>query len=120
MFNINTAAAALEALDELDTQLRDGKVEPDQLNAYVLRRAEAWGVAHMFTRVEQAEKWATEHGADAKGVATAALAEVLDVLLEGPDDTWSGRGNDVRRAQYDGVRQAGKEIRRRLARTLDI
>ena len=34
---------------------------------------------------------------------------LLALLLDGADDTWSGRGNDVRRAYADGVRRAVAE-----------
>ena len=35
---------------------------------------------------------------------------LLTQVLNGADDTWSGRGNDGRRARYDGFRQAVREI----------
>lgn len=31
-------------------------------------------------------------------------------LLQGADDTWSGRGNDLKRAHHDGVRNATREV----------
>lgn len=39
----------------------------------------------------------------------AALEEVSITLFSGPDDAWSGRSNEVRRARYDGVRKATKD-----------
>lgn len=35
----------------------------------------------------------------------------LDILSAGADDTWSGRGNDVARARYDGMTSAAQELR---------
>jgi hypothetical protein len=38
--------------------------------------------------------------------------KATNMLLNGPDDGWSGRTNDVRRAQHDGlVRRASEIIR---------
>lgn len=33
------------------------------------------------------------------------VRELLRLVSRGPDDTWSGRANDVRRAYHDGVRR---------------
>lgn len=69
--------------------------------------------ANRMAEVEGAHKaWA---------IAAAILRGALDsgtvadptrlwaLLLDGADDTWSGRGNDVRRAYADGVRRAVSE-----------
>ncbi|HXJ66018.1 MAG TPA: hypothetical protein VNN79_19840 [Actinomycetota bacterium] len=37
-------------------------------------------------------------------------AMVTDKLIHGPDDTWSGRGNDLKRAQHDAVRHVAREL----------
>lgn len=42
------------------------------------------------------------------------LLAVMSLLVRGPDDTWSGRGNDVRRAFADGRREALDEVVRDL------
>lgn len=36
---------------------------------------------------------------------------VLDLLSTGADDSWSGRGNDVARARFDGMRSAAQDTR---------
>jgi len=36
---------------------------------------------------------------------------IIDLLIAGADDTWSGRGNDIRRARFDGIREACKKMR---------
>lgn len=48
------------------------------------------------------------------------LAEVTNDLANGPDDTWSGRSGDVRRAYYDGMRQAAKRIARAILMDTDL
>jgi hypothetical protein len=48
---------------------------------------------------------------DAQGCAPDTIRKWLTrTLLAGSDDTWSGRTNDVRRARFDGVREAASEI----------
>lgn len=34
----------------------------------------------------------------------------LDMMLNGADDSWSGRGNDAKRARFDGVRAACSDM----------
>ena len=41
---------------------------------------------------------------------------VTDSLLQGADDTWSGRGNDDRRAIHDAQRDAYREVLRLVRR----
>ena len=36
--------------------------------------------------------------------------EITDALVNGADDTWSGRGNDLQRVRYDALRQIAREI----------
>lgn len=49
------------------------------------------------------------------GAASEDVREtLLDELLRGADDAWSGRANDLRRATHDGVRVAIRDIIRAL------
>ena len=43
-------------------------------------------------------------------VADAVRNYMLDRMTEGAGDTWSGRGNDVRRARHEGLLDAAREI----------
>lgn len=36
------------------------------------------------------------------------VKHVTGYLLRGADDTWSGRGNDLKRAWFDGLREAAR------------
>jgi hypothetical protein len=38
------------------------------------------------------------------------VAYAVSVLGESPDDTWSGRRNDARRAYVDGRREAARDL----------
>lgn len=39
------------------------------------------------------------------------LAYLTDLLLQGPGDTWSGRGNDSKRVAADAIREAVRDLR---------
>jgi hypothetical protein len=45
------------------------------------------------------------------GTPAALQGQLLDMLIQGADDTWSGRRNDLARAKHDAVRD---QIRRVL------
>lgn len=49
---------------------------------------------------------------DARTTAIALIDAMSDALTLGADDEWSGRANDVRRARFDGVRAAAKDVLR--------
>jgi len=40
----------------------------------------------------------------------AIYGSLVDFLGAGADDTWSGRNNDLRRAHFDGVREAARRV----------
>ena len=54
----------------------------------------------------------TIHRMVAAGGVTAfdVMTALMSLVLAGPNDTWSGRGNDGRRAGFDGVIKAAAEI----------
>ena len=52
--------------------------------------------------------------AGAGDVAASLSSMLLDHLLRSPHDTWSGRGNDLRRAHRDGGVAACKRLRTEL------
>lgn len=43
-------------------------------------------------------------------IGPAILDSLTSKLLQGADDSWSGRGNDVARSQFDGFRNAARGI----------
>ncbi|GAA4680638.1 hypothetical protein [Nocardioides nanhaiensis] len=43
-------------------------------------------------------------------VVEAARTYLRDLILSGADDTWSGRGNDARRARHDGFLAGAREL----------
>lgn len=43
--------------------------------------------------------------------AAEAYESVVDLVLNGADDSWSGRGNDAKRAEFDGIREAVQNLK---------
>ena len=98
--------------------------EADKLRDYLAEAAEpiGRGLDLGATVAASANRMAEAEGAHkAWAIAAAILRGALDagtvadptrllaLLLDGADDTWSGRNNDVRRAYADGVRRAVAE-----------
>lgn len=70
----------------------------DRMASMVNDIAESEGEIRVLTLLANAEE---------RGKSKEEIKEALFRLaLRGPDDAWSGRGNDVRRALADGIRSA--------------
>lgn len=96
--------AAIRA--ELQQAAADDSV--NNINAKVIQLATAEGVHDVFS-LANALLEAGRSGAEVLENVTITL------LLAGADDTCSGRGNDARRARFDGVRSAISDLRYTLA-----
>ena len=82
------------------------------------------GQAAMLSRIEQEfsdiETWGREQqGWTTERVLTTKLSALAEMALADPDDTWSGRGNDARRARTDGAREILKDVLRQLRVEID-
>ena len=44
------------------------------------------------------------------GTHEKAMAHVVALMFNGADDTWSGRGNDAKRAKFDGYCEAANRM----------
>lgn len=74
----------------------------DELAATLVLLAEAEGAARAWGTIGMAVEHDPENGVPA----------AIDLLRQSPDDTWSGRTNDIKRAYNDGIRKvAGDFIR---------
>lgn len=82
----------------------------DRVNREVLSLAVAEGKRYIALLVHDVVKGWTEEGLSDGEIAHKINEAVLPVVLQGPDDTWSGRSNDARRAYFDGVRQAAQQV----------
>lgn len=73
------------------------KASPRDLAGMVNRLAEAQGTVRPLAVIREGL---------ASGASAATIkATLIGLLVNGPDDGWSGRTNDVRRAEYDGLRE---------------
>lgn len=98
---ISSAAYYKEALIE---QATAGKSAAN-LNNVIHAIAKAEGEERIWARLSQA---ATYHGEEF--TPEIANRETLEILAQGADDEWSGRGNDLQRSRFDGVRKAAAEV----------
>lgn len=70
--------------------------------------ANAEGQESTYALFVTAAEYAESQGED---VREAVRDAALRLLEAGADDEWSGRGNDARRARFDGVREAVRDVR---------
>ena len=91
-------------LIELATQGRSAQ----DIAASALRLAEAEGERDLWYRVLSVAKHAKLSSKEMN--KELALEVAFNMLANGADDTWSGRGNDARRAYFDGVREAATKV----------
>lgn len=71
------------------------------------------GLVNDLARLEgEANAWAhmlnaASHEADVTGLQV----RMMEMLAQGADDSWSGRGNDVQRSRFDGLRTVADKVR---------
>lgn len=101
MLFINNAKQAAEVVDRERQNLANGIAEgipAMDLARSVLSLAEAEGVHSVFQVVNRMK---------ARNAEDVDIREhLVSLIVRGADDSWSGRANDARRAQFDGVREA--------------
>lgn len=84
---------------------------PGQAYDWAMETAKIEGALEVVRTTEAAERNARAKGRDDQRVILAVLDALVTVLVEGPDDTWSGRGNDRRRSRFDGKLEAARSVR---------
>ncbi len=95
-----------KALQEaaLEGQLRD-------LGATVAALTVDEGKLKVWATAKQVVSWHQANSDLGEAGVLARLIEVgVDKLTNGADDGWSGRGNDLKRSEFDGIRQAASEL----------
>lgn len=107
MFGIATLAQAQEHYDTLAAKT----FEPRQAYDYSLDLAEAEGALDTFTIVESVRQGLTAKGWSQERILYGVMNAIARELEKGADDTWSGRGNEQKRAKFDGKREAARNIR---------
>lgn len=71
--------------------------------------AEAEGERAVWARLENVATRLVNQGQGEIEKETA-MSVVYGLLTNGADDTWSGRGNETKRAHFDGVRAAASKV----------
>jgi len=79
----------------------------DYLNDLVIKLAEAEGSTTAIIRVQRALQYQANHPENGD---VDWQQDLVDLILNGADDSWSGRGNDVKRAQFDGLRKQARRL----------
>lgn len=91
------------------TMAADAGTSAEDWARFANKVAEAEGAASVWARINNMVAHSVNQGVE---VTEAMLAEVVaDMLINGADDSWSGRTNDVKRARFDGVRSAASNVR---------
>lgn len=89
------------------TQMEQGRTADQSVDA-LLSLADAEGARDVWSKLATV---ATYHCKSGVEITEAQVMQVvMDLLTRGADDTWSGRGNDVKRAYFDGVRSAATRV----------
>lgn len=110
MFGIRNAAQAREALAKAEAEVVKVAQSGDlrELDSAANQVAFWHGYAAMLADVELYGAQADSSGVEGLQKQFALMQHVAEILAGGPDDGWSGRGNDARRARFDGAREAAK------------
>lgn len=106
---LDTACGMVVAYRERIVQAATNGEDLSDLGTFVTRLAEQEGARDLWARLAQAAKYTSTQGQEY--TAEMALATAFDLLSSGADDSWSGRGNDVARARFDGMRSAAQDAR---------
>lgn len=115
MFGVDTLAKAQKQLEDH----KNRTYKPEQAYDWAIRLAEYEGMVEMFTILDQIEAHGRKKGVSEDRIAFHLLEEIVNRLALGADDTWSGRGNERKRAYFDGVREAAREARYGIKRMFD-
>ena len=105
---VSCAMNAVSGSRQAITAAVTNSLRADQINKAVLDLAYAEGQQSYWALMLHVAKYVTSHGDD--DVAVALQKSTLKLLTQGADDVWSGRGNDVKRAQFDGLRAAAEVL----------
>lgn len=109
--NLDQAIATAEAFrKELAASAAAG-APLNQLAYEMVRVAEAEGALKVYRMVAVLDKNDTP--------VNERIEELTNMIAYGSNDNGSGRGNDIRRSEFDGVRQAVTRELGRMYRKLD-
>lgn len=76
---------------------------------FALKIAEAEGAAVAWARLVNVVNHNESHAIPVTEADVLSLA--FDLLSNGANDSWSGRGNDIKRARFDGMISAANDMK---------
>lgn len=82
----------------------DENATAENWGRFALQVAEAEGKAMAWSRLSHMATYKATKGEEVTQADVIGIA--FDILSGGADDSWSGRGNDIKRARFDGMRDA--------------
>jgi hypothetical protein len=117
---VHEAEKNLQAANErLENAVRDGQ-RAGSITDYLNEVAEAQGALTVVAEYEEVLDYTQDADEFDPVKANLAVIETLTrIVLRGADDTWSGRGNDARRAYFDGVRETADDLLREHFRLIN-
>lgn len=98
------------AREALADGVKDEAMRSDRLAGLLNALADAEGAARVRHSYRQALIGMLDRGHSEEEAIEYAKESAVAHLLSSPDDMWSGRKNDVRRAFSDGVREAAGNL----------
>src|SRR5690606_35610357 len=81
-----------------------GEATPSDIQAYVTLQGQVYYWSWILRRLDD------DGEADVIELTRQALRRAIRDVVAGPDDTWSGRQNDVARIRMDGVRKFVQDV----------
>jgi len=110
IYGVSTVAEIEQTLaDHLAATYR-----PEQAYDWAMQTAKIEGALEVVRATEATERNARAKDWDDQRVTLAVLDTLVTKLAEGPDDNWSGRGNDLRRSRFDGKIEAARNVQAEL------
>jgi hypothetical protein len=100
--SLDYALAALHFPENL------GSDDVERMTSAVQAVARAQGALYVAELVDEIQADAQEQGQDRNLMEARIGHALLRVVSAGPDDLWSGRGNDTRRARFEGICEEAK------------
>lgn len=104
--NLFSTANLTKRLDQLRQEMVQD-VREEHLVGYLAKRletmAEVEGQLYVARIIERLESRAVSK----EGI----MANLADIMIQGADDTWSGRNNDVTRSRHDGILRVCRHYR---------
>lgn len=120
MYGIDSYADAEKAYNDARADLAKGAADSSADLAALAGQVAFWlGYARLFGEIERVSAVMDERGIGGAAKQFNLMQLVAEQLSLGADDGWSGRGNDQKRREYDGKREAAQVAIRSIQREFE-